>query len=84
MVKKGYDTLKLSLESSFKGMDNGKVTNIENVIITNSSDIGRTFSTKGFEGVESYTLNNAVPITSLTDLEKSVDITFIHTGEAGD
>jgi hypothetical protein len=73
----GTDTLNINLMSSFSGFTTGGVTNVENIVLTNTSTISRSFNSDGIEGAESYTLNSETKeISALTNLEKSVAITI--------
>ena len=73
----GNDTLNVDMQGAFSGFSgDGFLKNVENVTLTNSGTIARTFSADGVEGVEQYNLTGAVNWqTSLTPLLQSLSPT---------
>ena len=65
----GVDTLSVKMDSSFAGFTgDGKMINVEHVVLTNDGTIARSFSAKGSEGVESFTLKGENGVINVTDI----------------
>lgn len=65
----GLDTLKVDMKGNFTGFTgDGKMVNVENVELTNSGSIDRTFSAKGVDGATTYTIKGTTNTVNLSDL----------------
>ena len=65
----GLDTLKVDMKAGFTGFTgDGKMVNVENVELTNSGSIDRTFSAKNITGVDTYTLKDTGAAINLSDV----------------
>lgn len=65
----GVDTLKVDLKSNFTGFTGtGKLANVENIELTNSGTIGRSFDATGVTGAAKYVLNAGTADISLSNL----------------
>lgn len=65
----GLDTLKVDMKGNFTGFTgDGKMVNVENVELTNSGSIDRTFSAKGVDGATTYTIKDTTNTVNLSDL----------------
>ncbi|OUS13750.1 hypothetical protein A9Q89_01895 [Gammaproteobacteria bacterium 53_120_T64] len=69
----GNDTFTADLVSNFTGFTTGSMTNVENISLTNTSSIPRTFDASGITGVTSYTINSAKGV-SLSDLAATATV----------
>lgn len=64
----GNDTLNVAMQGNFSGFTTGSMTNVEKVVLTNEGNIARSFSAKGIDGVNTWTLNDTGAAVNLTDL----------------
>lgn len=65
----GLDTLKVDMKGNFTGFTgDGKMVNVENVELTNSGSIDRTFSAKGVDGATTYIIKGTTNTVNLSDL----------------
>ena len=64
----GNDTLNVAMQGNFSGFTTGSMTNVEKVVLTNEDNIARSFSAKGIDGVNTWTLNDTGAAVNLTDL----------------
>lgn len=65
----GLDTLKVDMKGNFTGFTgDGKMANVENVELTNSGSIDRTFAAKGVDGATQYTIKGTTNTVHLSDL----------------
>ena len=64
----GNDTLNVSMQGNFSGFTTGSMVNVEKVVLTNEGSIARSFSAKGIDGVDTWTLNDKGAAVNLTDL----------------
>jgi hypothetical protein len=70
----GTDIAKFDLKTSFGGFTgDGKMTNVENVELTNEGTVARTFTGTGTDGVEKYTLNGNVDLVSMAEIS-NIDV----------
>ena len=56
------------MQGNFSGFTTGSMTNVEKVVLTNEGNIARSFSAKGIDGVNTWTLNDTGAAVNLTDL----------------
>lgn len=57
------------MKGNFTGFTgDGKMVNVENVELTNSGSIDRTFSAKGVDGATQYTIKGTTNTVNLSDL----------------
>lgn len=72
----GTDTLKVDLQGNFTGFtaDAGFLKNVENVELTNSGTIARSFAAKGVEGVHAYNLTGAINLSDLAATDAAVNL----------
>ena len=82
----GLDTAKFDLKSSFTGFSGaGKMTNVENIELTNSGTIARSFDATGVTGAQSYTLNTgdtSIALSNLAAAGITVNVNGQKTGDA--
>ena len=80
----GTDTLTVAVAASFTGMATaGSIKNIENINLTNSGTVARTFDASGVTGVTGYTIDATTGLVNLTDLNVTPTITLSNFAKAG-
>ena len=67
----GNDTLNVSMQGNFTGFTTGSMVNVENVVLTNEDSLAHSFSAKGIDGVNTWTLNDKGAAVNLTDLSSA-------------
>ncbi len=67
----GKDTLNVSMQGNFTGFTTGSMVNVENVVLTNEDNLAHSFSAKGIDGVNTWTLNDKGAAVNLTDLSSA-------------
>ena len=67
----GNDTLNVSMQGNFTGFTTGSMVNVENVVLTNEDNLAHSFSAKGIDGVNTWTLNDKGAAVNLTDLSSA-------------
>jgi len=70
----GTDTLNVSLSSNFTGMTTGSIKAVENINLTNTTSVARTFDAKAVSGVTQYTIDGTTGSTSLTGLAATTGV----------
>jgi hypothetical protein len=66
----GTDTLKVDLKADFGGFSGtGKMSGVENVVLSNTGGVTRTFNGTGVSGTSQYTLTGAVNLAGLTEID---------------
>lgn len=74
----GNDTLNVDVKANFTGFSGaGYLKNVENVNLTNSSAIARTFDAKGITDVENYSINGQINLANLADTDAAISISNI-------
>jgi S-layer protein len=80
----GTDSLNVTVAASFTGMATaGSVSNIENINLTNSGTVARTFDATGVTGATAYTIDATKGLVNLTDLDVTPSITLSNYAKAG-
>jgi hypothetical protein len=65
----GTDTLKVDLKADFGGFTGtGKMTGVENIQLSNTGGVARTFTATGITGDKAYSLTGAVNLAGLTSI----------------
>lgn len=71
----GTDTLNVDMQGNFTGFSgDGFLKNVENVNLTNSGTIARSFAARQVEGVEAYNLTGAVNLSDLGSTDAAVNL----------
>lgn len=79
----GYDTLNVDMQGNFSGFTTGSMKHVEKVVLTNTDSVAHTFSAKGVEGVETYSLNAKGAAVNLSDLNAAGVAVNIHGLQSG-
>ena len=59
------------MQGNFTGFTTGSMVNVENVVLTNEDNLAHSFSAKGIDGVNTWTLNDKGAAVNLTDLSSA-------------
>jgi Ca2+-binding RTX toxin-like protein len=69
----GTDTLKVDLKADFSGFSGtGKLAAVENIELSNSGAVARTFTATGVTGADKYSLTGAVNLAGLAEIDTLV------------